>query len=459
MIWCNFSSPSIKLIHHITVAAPQLRHNRPDNASRFEDMDIQAQQNTQIPLTSTAAATPQDHATKPAFPPPLWPDLEQARQQEPYFDSQAWEWFRSATRKYGQLEKGNGENRLRLITCGFVTFYDHEFDFHGGLPSEATFESAVLNEIPNDLWGNVGWSRNHNETIRAISSRRRWHNLEQLEERGGKLVREKVKNVLQAFVFDGNTAGWSRCTGANWPSITNDIAEHFSKPLLKLAQVASLCGSGGCSDDAALESPLRSTRSIVHAMLLPFFEYPHAAFSVPLSDREYNKTCWTGKQLALSTHARCKSYYTRFTMNDGKSVDDLTAEEKLIITSIEDVMSSICGTLISVLFFAERIWLTYFNSPATAAKGISSGTRNRIAFEMGAVAHRLKVLWAWLGWEPDRIECERRCELDEECYIPMWPLRLLDGRIVHDPTTAYQSEELWDPRCVKMELGPGVGMR
>ncbi|KAL9623214.1 MAG: hypothetical protein Q9160_002529 [Pyrenula sp. 1 TL-2023] len=445
------------LVDHISVAAPQLRYNGKWNINRFKDVDLHGQRNTQVHLASTATVPRQEHANEPAFPLPLWSDLQQAREQEPFFDSQAWEWFRSTTRQYGQLGEGDGETRVKLMTCGFVTFYDPDFDFRAELPRSTIFKGTGVNPVSSDLWDSVGWSENHSETLRAISFRRRWHNIEKMGEHDGKVIMEKTKKVLQAFVSNGNTAIRPRCTGIDWHAIANEIADRFSKPLLKLIEVASACGFGGCSNDAVLRKSLRSTRSLVHAMLLPEFEYPQAAFSTPSSDPGHNETCWTDEQLDSSTHARCRSHYTRFAMNEGQRDEDLTVEERLIVTSTEDVMSSICGTLISVLLFTERNWLTHFNAPTAATKGISNETITQIIRELRALAHRLKVLWAWLGWEPDRMDCERKCEWDEECYIPMWPLRLLDGRIVHDPTMADQpEEELLSPRCIKMEMDVGA---
>lgn len=454
MMWCNFSSPSIELVDSFDVTAPQIRTDHEADAVDTISAIAELMWKTSVPeefgSSPVVPPTAQESATTPAYP-PTWPDVEQARRHEPYFDSQAWEWFRSATRQYGRHEQDSEENRIWLFTCGFMSFYDPVFE--GARLANTDVEGAGLNPTSEVAWKVADSTEVASQHLRFLSMRRRWHDLAKSNEKDGQLMSIKAKRVLQDFISDERMISESRCSGADWHFITKHIALRFSNPLLELTNLISLLLPQDRGKLSGLRVTLRETRSLLHATLLPVFEYPHTAFRTDLPEAEHNATWSMSSELAWSTFARCKMYYTKaIAFRDQNSVQ-ISVEEKLIIESIEEVMSAICGTLIPIFFSIENTWLTNFNS-LISTKEFPNAVGDYVVSSARTWAHQLRMLHAWLGWEPDRISCPGQCGLDEVCYIPMWPLRLSEEngkRIVHDPDAAFQDEEeLWNPQCVKM---------
>lgn len=456
MIWCNLSSPSIRLIDDVSTTAPPLwtksANETVDITYRKDSSQRDNQMSIEYGFGFSPSPTRRQIATAPAFP-SISPDQERVREQEPYFDYRAWGWFRSATRQYGRMEGDGGESRVRLFTCGFMTFYDPIFGSRGS--ANAHFQYPRLSSTSNTVSTTTTPMGHTAESLHPLSLRRRWQDLASLTQNDSEEMRAKTRRVLKDFVFGNNTAAKSRCTGAEWHLIADKIAQRFSRPLLDLIRQSSLWELSSYGNDPALMASLRCSRASLHSVFLPFFEYPETAF-LGGSPGMFNRTTWSSNsELARSTFSRCQRHHTHFITSDGMNGSNLLSEEKLIIASFEDVMSTICRTLIPIFFSIERSWFTHLNTLTLDMEEFPSELRKHFTSEAKVWTHRLRRLYDWLGWEPDRITCNRPCGWDEVCYIPMWPLRLVRQNdtqyIVHDPSVEFQSEEeLLNPRCVNI---------
>lgn len=148
--------------------------------------------------------------------------------------------------------------------------------------------------------------------------------------------------------------------------------------------------------------------------------------------------------------ARCKYHHTRLLVpSEGIS---LSPEEELLRWAAGEVMGAICYVTQSVGFAVEKTWLTYFNDKA-ASSGTTWLWSRKLQADARRWTHGIEELMAWLGWAGEWVRCEKVCAWDEECYIPMWPLKGPMGR----PPKGKRPPGGGPPGGGPPEDGPGVG--
>lgn len=150
---------------------------------------------------------------------------------------------------------------------------------------------------------------------------------------------------------------------------------------------------------------------------MPFLEYP-----TNMKDH----TVWApGSGLAKDTFARCKYHHTRLLV-PGEGIP-LSHEEELLRWAVEETMGAICYVTQEVSFAVEKTWLAYFNDKA-ASRGTAWLWNRKLQADIRRWTHGIEELMAWLGWAGEWVRCEKVCAWDEECYVPMWPLKGPMGR-------------------------------
>lgn len=444
MIWCDFSSPSLRLVSRLNVTAPLLPEDPEededeavgqeevvvpdDTGTSAEEVDDPRPSNpsrthaesssSYYPLPPQPTKTDRDsEPSHPAAPPNWRPDL---RGREPFLRAQGWGWFDSATWHFGATRSGpgQGESRARVLGgCGLVSWYSPRFANQS--LSRAADERARLNLTAEGLWdgpgGQQGGGGNRLVALKQLARRRRFHHLGDVGPEEAALMREDSERVLRSLLGPGDI----NCSGADWVQITSEIV-HRTTDHLEMVDVKLVSfPSSEPHNETAVAEWLYDLRAQIHLFMVGYLEYP------PTIGRD---TWSTGSQLYKETHSRCKYRYTRLLVPEELRAP-LSHEEEDIRLAVEDVHGTICSVLLAVGFGVEEAW---FESTRGSASGGTPAAAAAAA--LGSLADRaeqwhrgVEELRAWLGWESQYYACEHMCARDERCYIPMWPLVLWPG--------------------------------
>jgi hypothetical protein len=324
------------------------------------------------------------------------------------------------------------------------------------------YEQKELNLTNLGLWKGIEEDEYGNRTkaLKKLTRRRRYHRLDSIDSISASSMRHNTERVLSNIA-----KGQDRpCSGADWHHIANEIVQTYAHDLLRLLLLLQSASNLPASNYTATRNWVFLVRSQNHAFLLPFLQYPP-----DLTD----ETVWErGSEMAKETFARCKYQHTRLLV-PGEGAP-LSPEEELLRWAVEEVMGGICTVTQAVAFEVERIWLKEFNTYSNSPDGSWEWDKQDEARQWG---EGIEELMAWLGWAGEWVRCEEQCAWDEECYIPMWPLKLLVGRR-WPPKGKRPPEELpregppgdgpsdgsgppdfgmnddpylWEPKCIKAE--------
>jgi hypothetical protein len=247
MICCNFSSPSIRLLRHLNVAAPLLPESLLSNeqvigidqqrlARRVPDLkdgSPPTHPHTMLPLPSST--TKKDHLHPSLVRPPDWKEWA----PELFIVLGTYEWFRSATWHYGSSGMGPGraEAWAKPLMCGFMSYYDPAF--HSLASGRATIERHDLNLSARGLWQGPGLKGNRSTALKELTRRRRHHTLAAIDLKEAPFMNAAIADYLRAFNFSGTSRNFD-CTGADWVGMSHKISARYFVPLLQLSHALAL---------------------------------------------------------------------------------------------------------------------------------------------------------------------------------------------------------------------------
>ncbi|KAG4031307.1 hypothetical protein MFRU_009g00950 [Monilinia fructicola] len=464
MIWCDFEGDSLILVEHLNVTAPLLPENKPEDIHEGSAADM----TSFVPRLSTKTRSPKATETKnptennPALPPNFRNDAH----REPFLRSQGWGWFTSAATHYGSSGEGPGlgENRVKLLTCGILSYYSPKFENQA--TARAVIERDTLNLTSEGFWmGALDKEGSRATALNALMRRRRLHTLDDVSTDEAAIMKEDSERVLN------NLMGQSvNCSGIDWTSMTNEIIRTYASPLAQLLHSLQNYSSIPPSNRSAQRKWLSSIRDQTHSFLLPFLEYP--------SPKE-NPSIWSRESpLFQTTHSSCHYHHTRLLSSPNIP---LSSEERTLRSAIEDTQEQICYTIIDIGFATENIWNSTFNQPPPNPNDHPAPPLEQNTKEVTRWIHSLEELMAWLGWAGEWTSCEGKCGVGERCYIPMWPMlggkgpmRRPPPRNKYGPGYGYggppgggdhrpggahpgrpgwgiDETDLWQPRCVGMD--------
>ncbi|KAH8682336.1 hypothetical protein BX600DRAFT_505941 [Xylariales sp. PMI_506] len=419
MIWCNFTSPSLRLLTRLNVTAPQLgvkAEGAASNMAVFASEEEGEPESPYYPLPPLPTRT--DRSADPTSP-PMPPNWRRDSGHEPFLASQSWGWFSSATYHYGKSKNspGLGEIRARITNCGIMSYYSPRFANAALLRAED--ERDAYNLTAEGHWLGPGLDGNRTAALNDLRRRRRYHHLENVTAEEASFMRKGSEQVLRGLLDGENT-----CTGADWAYITNEITQSAGIHVNELSAILESF-SQRSQNDTAIRSWMSSLRSHSHSFYLAFLEYP-ARYDDPAA--------WsTSSALYKDAHARCRFRYTRL-MAPPADGPDISAEERDLRWAVEETYGAICSVLLTVGFQIEQSWAEDFQLAAaepaatiqvTAIAGSLLG--GRYARLASTWSSGVQELMAWLGWEDDFTGCSEVCAWDERCYIPMWPMFASSG--------------------------------
>ncbi|QGA21061.1 hypothetical protein EYB26_008771 [Talaromyces marneffei] len=390
MIWCNFTSLSLRLLTKTNVTAPLLREIGKDSA--LEDRERKAGTaeigKALIPeYTSTSPGyyplptdtSPPGHSKDPEQPPmpPSW----RLRGQEPFLESQTWGWFESATWHYGStgMGAGRGESRVKPLTCGFLTFYNPIY--HEQQIGCANAERKRLNLTMDGHWTGSGTQEDRKAALEQLTRRKRHHSLRNITVADAHMMNDAAERVLKSLDFNNSDrlrssyATNNNCTGIDWT------------------------GSIDTENSTAVRTWFMALRQHTHFLLMPHFEYPPES-----ADHHEMST------LGEKTLSKCQYQYTRLLAPDFDTVQ-LTPEEALIMSAVEETLGNICLWVVTAGLAIEREWLDRFERLQYSSPGTKSFTA--LVSRLNSWQTGLEELMAWLGWVDQWTYCKDGCAQDE----------------------------------------------
>lgn len=393
MIWCDFESPSAKLVTRMASSAPSYEDYADEGEvgqSTLEHMDPRFADLESQFLLSAPGRQP---GSRPRF-------------RMPHFaGSSMIGWLADSVNQYGFVgEPGRGEVRIKADSCNLWTFYDP-----GLLHQE---RRRVTEEIKTlNLSSSGTWTSPENETEREMAlthlqRRRRALRANHVSEMDGIYLREAVLQRLRSSL-DGKTG----CSGIDWHLIAEEVVLQFSSDLQMLVKLLRSAPASLGSDFFVARKWLIPVRSLTHLKMMPYYEYPpylnieaspEAAFSLaaPKSQAAYN---------------RCRDQY--LPLNSAK----FTEAEKLIFSSTVEVLGVVCHVLLTTFLSIETAWYASYEKPSQEGAGLKLGKTAK------ASLRQVEELMAWLGWADQWTACNPGCGPEEMCIIPMWPLSFMPG--------------------------------
>lgn len=369
LIWCDFKSPSLRLVSDLNVSAPLL-----------EDLGQSSTGNMIAPrarfLGTQAILRVNDEG-------PHGPGMTDPR--EPFRDSANWFWFSAAAKRYF------GDERIRVDRCGVFSFYDPEL--RNQTEARIVDERDRLNISDNGKWKGPGEDALRKTDLHLLMKRRRQHSLDHVSRQDAMFMRytleKRLKDVLR---------GEDWCTQVNWHHVAQDIVTRYSGELQRLAQALE-AKSLKPKDAKDIRNWLQSTRQLTHWFLTPFLEYPPAR---PY-DKDYLEEMFSlNSPLAKTTLERCQSQY---------NVDEyaLRDEEVVLYRAIREAMTAICSTVVEIGLGVELIWLLYFNTITSNENTQTQDIINDIITRTRSWERKVEELMAWLGWVDRWTACDPSC--------------------------------------------------
>lgn len=395
VIWCDFASPSLRLVSHLNVSAPLL------GKTPSEEEEPEAGQ-------TIAPGKPSDQM------PPSWrPVLP----EQPFLRSQGWQWFISATKHYGSSGAGPGlgEYRMKLDSCHLLSYYTPNFEDL----TEARLESEQkkFNLTAEGHWQGPGQSdmrKNstaaRKEALEQLTRRRRQHNLEDASEEDARKMRKLSTEALQAM-----NSGNEECSELDWLSLATGIISNNAQDLQILERLLEVFPQ--TTNFTETRGNLSMIRSQLHVFTLPFLVYP-------ANPREDGVWSTTGPLYKTTLH-HCIFQHTQLLDRRLNQPVPLTPTEEELKSTVEEISSSICTVTLTIAFSLEEMFFKHYNNPISSIPP-SSKSYQKLWSEIRHWHEGIQELRAWLGWASEWTQCDTVCGLTEKCYIPMWPMIALD---------------------------------
>lgn len=407
MIWCDFSSPSLRLVSRLNVTAPLLAAGDEDKVADSESDLSQAPVLSRInqdptsyyPLPPQPTKTGRDsEPSHPAAPPNWRHDLG----REPFLGIQGWGWFDSATWHYGSSRNGpgRGEVKAKVLSCGLLSYYSSEF-VNQSL-NRALDDRKSLNLTEDGLWTGPGEHGNRTKAIKQLARRRRFHHLGDVIREEASLMRGQSETALRRLLAPENN-----CSGADWILMTSEIVQRTTNHLT-MVDTKLLSIPSNPRNETAVSRWLYDLRAQIHLFMVGYLEYP---------DKIGRETWSTQSKLYEETQSRCKYRYTRLLVPE-ELPTSLPREEEDIRLAVEAVHGTICSVLLTLGFGVEQAWFDYTDDHKSQA----SLNAKALVDRSERWHDNIEELQAWLGWESEYYGCQETCAWDERCYIPMWPL-------------------------------------
>ena len=376
IIWCNMSSPALRLLSYLNATVPLNRAPLDVTDAPPRIVDRRAEPRP-FPLPSPTLSKGPVYDPLGPTQTPDWTTIA----REPFQWSEIWQWYTSMTWHYGRsgAGPGRGEERVKPAACHFQTYYSPSLQ--GLQESRAADERARLNLTRDGHWHGVRGGERQ-VALQQLARRRRRHTLAELHATDAAAFRQATARALRAD---------EACSGVDWHLLANTIAQAYTD---RLDQLRRILVQWHVAADSTSRYWHDVAREHTHIMLLQYLEY------LSLGESEQLEPASPRGQGA---YARCKYSYTRLLSSDQHTA--LNENEALLKWAVEETLGGICAGLLEVGLGVEREW----------RRRDAANTWNGIPEDLSTWLQRTEELIAWLGWTGDHVQCPETCQWNEIC--------------------------------------------
>ncbi|CAF9914513.1 MAG: hypothetical protein HETSPECPRED_001999 [Heterodermia speciosa] len=399
LIWCNFSSPSLRLVSRLNVSVPLLNHDR----------------------TSTVA----EQVERPNFPSSAFdllasadlpiPEVQNSWEREPFLVSQNWDELTSAIRSYSADDLASyREPGIKVLDGDFVNFYSSEYQVFARTIAEQ--EKEQLNLTSDGFWKGVHSRQERRDALIRLMRRRSEHRVGELSQPDIARFQQSLKRIVSILsqpaekVSHGNQIDRS----IPWSAIHDLVVNNYSKRLLQFRQLLEQ----DAWTDSWITAKKRFTllRERSHALLMPYMEYP--------TNPRLEFSSEQRSRIRKQAQERCKSAYTPGPAYAAPHGEPLPLTHDPIGQAFEEVMEGICSVLISIGYSIEEEWSRTFDRIPDE----DDEWEEPLLASILAWQDNIEELTAWLGWAPHWTRCDTLCDWDvsnNKIFIPISDSRLL----------------------------------
>ena len=387
LIWCNFSSPSLRLISRLNVSVPLLDYERTStDAKQLEG-----------PALSSSGFDLLASANLPA------PEVGNDWEREPFLASQYWDMLTSASRSYSADDLASyKEPSINILDGDFVNFYSSEYQVFARTIAEQ--EKEQLNLTSDGFWKGVHSQEEKGDALKRLMRRRSKHRVGNLSQSETARFQQSMRRIVSTLSQPAERVSNSNHMDRTilWSAIHDRVVNNYSKCLLQFRQLLEQDHDAWTGSWITAKKSFRLLRERAHAFLMPYLEYPanpHLEFS---SEQE--------SRIRKQSQERCKSAYMPWpaysTIPRGEPPSLM---DHPIGQAFEEVIDGICSVLISIGYSIEKEWGRTFNRiPDEDDEWEEAPLQARLLAWQDAI----EELTAWLGWAPHWTRCNKLCDWD-----------------------------------------------
>lgn len=385
LIWCNFSSPSLRLISRLNVSVPLLDYNR---------TSIVAEQ-VERPNSSSSAFDLLASTDLPAC------EVKNTWDREPFLESQYWDMFTSASRSYSADDLASyKEPGINVLDGDFVNFYSSEYQVFTRTIAEK--EKEQLNLTSDGFWKGVHSRQERGDALIRLMRRRSKHRVGDLSQSDIARFQQSLKRIVSTLsqpaekVSNGNQIDRS----IPWSAIPDLIVNNYSKRLLQFRGLLEQDHDAWTGSWITAKKRFTLLRERSHALLMPYLEYSR----IPLLESSSEQ----GSRNRKHAQERCKSVYMPWPVYTAPHRKPPLLMHYPIGQAIEEVMEGICSVLISIGCSIEKEWSRTFNRIPDE----DDEWEEPLLASILAWQDNIEELTAWLGWAPHWTRCDALCDWD-----------------------------------------------
>lgn len=385
LIWCNFSSPSLRLLSRLNVSVPLLDYERTSTVA----------EQVERPNSSPSAFDLLASADLPAT------EMKDNPEREPFLVSQYWDMYTSASRSYSADDLASyKEPGINVLDGDFVNFYSSEYQVFTRTIAEQ--ERKQLNLTSDGFWKGVHSRLERGDALIRLMRRRSKHRVGDLSQSDIARFQQSLKRIVSTLsqpaekVSNGNQIDRS----IPWSAIHDLVVNNYSKRLLQFRRLLELDHDAWKGSWINAKKSFALLRERSHALLVPYLEYP--------TDPDLGFSSEQGSRIRKHTQERCKSAYMPWPVYTAPQGEPPALMHYPIGQAFEEVMEGICSVLISVGYSIEKEWSRTFNRIPDEG----DIWEEPLLASVRAWQDNIEELTAWLGWGPHWTRCDRLCDWD-----------------------------------------------
>ena len=392
LIWCNFSSPSLRLTSRLNVSVPLLDYNRTSVVA----------EKIEKPRSSSSAF---DYLASADTP---YPEVNDDWMREPFLVSQYWDMFTSASRTYNVEDLASyKETAIKVLDGDLVTFYSSEYQAFSRTIAEQ--EKEQLNLTYDGLWKGVHSRNERGDALLRLMRRRSKHRVGDISPSDVARFRQNLKRIVSTL---SQPAEKKRAKinqidrSIPWSTVHDLVVERYATRLLQFRRLLEQCHDTWTGSWGTARKVFALLRERSHAFLMPYMEYP--------TDPQMESSSEQASQIRKHALERCKSAYMPWSDKTSPQGEPPPLTDHPIGQAIGEVMEGICSVLISVGYSIEMEWSRSFNRIPDK----DDEWQEPLLARMLAWRDKIEELTGWLGWAPHWTKCDRLCDWDvSNCEI------------------------------------------